>query len=424
MLRHRYTTQNVWLAQAACLFHVKCRRPAAGDSRVRQSAAANRVDGVEGVRRYEQVQHYPPGSDSRRRRSWRPDGAACRRASGDAGRSIVGCRCIHRAARHCRRCLPVHRRAAVDQRTRDLHDHQRIDDAAGGAGGDGCGRSEVRAPRRADRGGRRAARDPDGRRVGDGVEWVLGRADARNRRLRGRWQPGPARPAAEPDRIPEGRGRHSHALAQRLRRCPPLGRRPRRRGLDDGGVRGGARAANGADLHSRRAERGQQSIECEGDRADREGEGRPDSRRCRCRDPDDPERPLAERRDARCLQRRQVPARTADGWPVARAKGSRKGGVGSQRAPPRCDARAEGGQGRRDRHADGGRDVGEARSRRRVETLDRLARSHLPAGFDGCRRDDHRKSAERVVEPDAFAANSVGSGEARHQRRSRCETPF
>ena len=38
--------------------------------------------------------------------------------------------------------------------------------------------------------------------------------------------------------------------------------------------------------------------------------------------------------------------------------------------------RLQGRQGRSDRHADGGRDVGEARPRRRVEALDRLARAH------------------------------------------------
>ena len=43
------------------------------------------------------------------------------------------------------------------------------------------------------------------------------------------------------------------------------------------------------------------------------------------------------------------------------------------------DAFAQGRQGRRHRDADGGRDVGQARPRRRVEALDRLARSHRAA---------------------------------------------
>ncbi len=51
------------------------------------------------------------------------------------------------------------------------------------------------------------------------------------------------------------------------------------------------------------------------------------------------------------------------------------------------------GQGRRDRHADGGRDVGQARSRCRVEALDGLARSHQPARIDRRRRDDRPSSS-------------------------------
>ena len=108
-------------------------------------------------------------------------------------------------------------------------------------------------------------------------------------------------------------------------------------------------------------------------------EGRADPRRCGGRDPDRPERAPAERRDARRLQRRQVPARTADRRPAARAQGPRARGLGPQRAASRLRARPQGREGRRHRHADGGRDVGEARPRRRVEALDRLARSHRAA---------------------------------------------
>ena len=181
-----------------------------------------------------------------------------------------------------------------------------------------------------------------------GAEWGMvsngcsAGVDARDRRVRGRRQSGSPRPPAEPERLPEGRSHHPDALAQRLRRRPPLRRRPRRRGLDDGGVRGGARPADRDDLHPRRAERGQQSAQRQGDRADREGEGCPDPRRRRGRDPDDSERPPAERRDAGRLQRRQVPARAADRRPAARAQGSGQGGVGPQRAAPRRHARAEG----------------------------------------------------------------------------------
>ena len=92
-----------------------------------------------------------------------------------------------------------------------------------------------------------------------GAEWGLvsngcsAGADARDRRVRRRRQSRPARPPAEPERLPEGRSHHPDALAQRLRRRAPLRRRPRRRGLDDGGVRGGARPADRDDLHPGRA---------------------------------------------------------------------------------------------------------------------------------------------------------------------------
>ena len=112
---------------------------------------------------------------------------------------------------------------------------------------------------------------------GLGLERLLRRADARDCRVRRRRQSGPSRPPAEPERLPEGRSHHPDALAQRLRRRAPLRRRPRRRGLDDGGVRGGARPADRGDLHPGRAERRQQSAQRQGDRADREGEGCPDS---------------------------------------------------------------------------------------------------------------------------------------------------
>ena len=273
------------------------------------------------MRRYEQFQHYPPGPDSWRWRPRRPAGTPCRRSRRNAkhGASRDGRR-DNRSPPHCRRRLPIDRRPPTHQRTRHLHHHQRIDDAAGGAGGDGCSRAEVRAPRRAHRGRRRAPRHTDGRRVGDGLQWMLRRSDAGDRRMRRRREPGPAHPAAEPGRIPERRSRHPHTLPQRLRCRPPLRRGPRRRGLDDGGVRGGARTAHGDDLHPRRAERGQQPAEREGDRANRKSEGCSDSRGCRRRNPDDSERASAERRDPRGLQRRQVPARTADRRPAARAE--------------------------------------------------------------------------------------------------------
>ena len=115
----------------------------------------------------------------------------------------------------------------------------------------------------------------------------------------------------------------------------------------------------------------------ESDRADRESERRSDSRRCGRRDSDDPQRASPERRDARGLQRRQMPARTADRGTAARPQGSRSRGMGAQRAASRTRPRDEGREGRSDRHAHRRRDVGEARPRRRMEAVDGVARSHL-----------------------------------------------
>ena len=60
-------------------------------------------------------------------------------------------------------------------------------------------------------------------------------------------------------------------------------------------------------------------------------------------------------------------------------QGPRAGRLGPQRAASRLRPRHEGRQGRSDRHADGGRDVDEARPRGRVEPVDRLARPHRDA---------------------------------------------
>ena len=132
------------------------------------------------------------------------------------------------------RRLPVDRRAAAHQRPRHLHHHQRLDDAAGGARGDGrggagstCTSTSWRKP------SARGWRDAHRRRVGPRHERLLGRADARHGGLRGRRQPGSARPAPEPERLPEGRSHHPDALAQRLRRRDPRRRRAGRRSLDD-----------------------------------------------------------------------------------------------------------------------------------------------------------------------------------------------
>ena len=65
----------------------------------------------------------------------------------------------------------------------------------------------------------------------------------------------------EPQRLPEGRSHHPDALAQRLRRGDPRGRRARHRGLDGGRARGGARPADRADLHPGRPARRRQPAQ-------------------------------------------------------------------------------------------------------------------------------------------------------------------
>ena len=141
-----------------------------------------------------------------------------------------------------------------------------------------------------------------------------------------------------------------------------------------GAVRGGDRAAHRDDLRARRPERRQQRASGQGDGADREGEERAHPGRRGGGNPHRAQRPPAGRRDAGRLQRRQVPARTAGGRPAARPQGSDQGGLGPQRAASRLLARLQGRQGRSHRHADGRRDVVEARSRGRDEEVERLAR--------------------------------------------------
>ena len=89
-------------------------------------------------------------------------------------------------------------------------------------------------------------------------------------------------------------------------------------GRDAGRARRGSGPAHGDDLRVRRSEGGRERAEPAGDRAAGPGETRPDSRRCRGRDPDDSERAPATRRHARGLQRREMFARTAGGGPAAR----------------------------------------------------------------------------------------------------------
>ena len=307
------------------------------------------------------------------------------------------------------RRLQVDRRAPAHQRARDVHDHQRFDHAAGGARRDGRGGEEVCASRRAGRCRRRPAGGPHGRRMGARHQRVFCRADARERGVRRGRQPGPPRSSAEPERVCQRRSHHSHPFAQRVRRRDPVGRPARGRSLDTGRARGGARAPHRAHLRDGESTRRREPAERQGDGPDRERQGRAHSRGRGGRDPDRAERAPAERRDARRLQRRQVPSWTADRRPAARAQGSGEGRVGPQRAAPRRHPIAQGREGRRDRDADGGRDVGEARPRRRVEALDRVARSHRAAPLFNPWDHDHHRAAERLVEPHAVAENSSGT---------------
>ena len=183
-------------------------------------------------------------------------------------------------------------------------------------------------------------------------------------------------------------------------------------GVDRRRARGGDRAADGDDLRAGQPRRRQERAERQGDGADRQGQGRADPGRRRRRDPDHPQRPPGQRRDARRLQRRQVPARSADRGSAARPQGSGQGGLGPQRAAPRPASRLQGRQGRSDRDAGRGRGLGEARPRRRVEALDRLARTHRGQGEDRRRRDHRNRPAGRPVEQDAVAPRALGSRQA------------
>ncbi len=101
-------------------------------------------------------------------------------------------------------------------------------------------------------GGRQAPRRVDRRRVGHGQRRLRGGDVARDGRMRRRRQPGPARPHSQPRRLRERRSHHPGALAQRLRRGDPRGRRQDHRSRHAGGAAAGHRAEDGDDLHLRR----------------------------------------------------------------------------------------------------------------------------------------------------------------------------
>ncbi len=197
------------------------------------------------------------------------------------------------------RDLPVDRRAALRQRAGHVHDPHRLDDAAGAARGDGGGLEALRPPRRAGRGDRQAPRRADAGRVGHGQHRLRRRPHPRDGGLRDRRQPRPPRPRARPARLPEGRVHHPEALAQRLRRGGPRRGREGRRGRDRRGAGGGLRAADGAHLHPRRAERRRGAAQHEGPLRRREEARRARPRGLRGRDPHRAERPPAARRRPR-----------------------------------------------------------------------------------------------------------------------------
>ena len=204
-----------------------------------------------------------------------------------------------------------------------------------------------------------------------GAEWgmvtsgLLGGPHPRDRGLRDRRQPRPARSHPRPARLPEGRVHHPEALAQRLRRGGPRGRRAvvEVSTAEELEAAFGPRTALVYILAGPNADEG--PLEHAGRLRGREQAGACPCSWTRGRDPHRPERPPAARRRPRRLQRRQVPARPAGRRPPPRPQGPREGRVGGQRAPPRLRPRVQGRQGGGDGDAGGRRDVDEARLRGR-----------------------------------------------------------
>ena len=214
---------------------------------------------------------------------------------------------------------------------------------------------------------------------------------------------------------------HPQAFAQRVRRRDSRGRRACGRGLHARRARSGAGPPHRDGVRAGGSRGRQEPTDRGGDGAPHAPARRADPRRCRCRDPHDPEHPLTERRDAGGLQRRQVSARTADGRPVAGPQGSGEGGLGPQRPAPRLCARDEGGQGGSDRDAGCRGAMGAPRPRRGVAAMDGVARRDRATREDcGGHRADHGGHATcRSVEPHALAAHHLGPRGAGHNRRRR-----
>ena len=187
----------------------------------------------------------------------------------------------------------------------------------------------LRAPRRADGGRRRASGRAHRRRVGPRHLRLRRGAHARHRRLRRRRQSGPPHPHPESGRLCQGRSDHPDALAatsttRRSARAACACSKSRRSRSSK--RRFGPRTAMVYILAGPRADESALSL-----RPSRRSLGRrgvPDPGRRGGGDPDHPERAPAERRDARRLQRRQVPARSAERGSAARPQGPGARGVG------------------------------------------------------------------------------------------------
>ena len=179
---------------------------------------------------------------------------------------------------------------------------------------------QLRASRRADRGHRRASGHTDRRGMGPGHVRLRGGADPRHRGLRGRRQSRPPRPDPEPERafakdeviIPKhSRNVYDAALRAVGVRVIEV--------VDAGRARGRASAPAprwSTSWPARTRTRARSAASAIAPLAQARRRARAGRRRRR--DPDRAQRPPAERRHARRLQRRQVPARAADGRPAAR----------------------------------------------------------------------------------------------------------
>ena len=225
---------------------------------------------------------------------------------------------------------------------------------------------------------RRAPRDADGRRVGARHSGMFGGVDARDRRLRCRRQSRSARAHSEPGRALRRTKSSSRVIraTSTTRRCAPSAHASSR-SSSVARARSCARAEDGDDLRARGQRADQSVLNLKAIAQLANPKGVPILVDAAAEILTVPNVHLQNGADAGRLQRRQVSAWSADGGTAARPQGSRPRRMGAQRAASWPRARDEGREGRSHRHADGRRDVGEARPRRRMEAVDGVARSHL-----------------------------------------------